>query len=156
MPVSLAACARLLSAAGVRHHLDVEDAAIRVVFVTRSYTNPRGENLAIVRLEAPDGGRRVRASIARAFPCGRNPAATCAAVCGLAADTPLVGVEYDPAAKDLRIVVEFPVEDGHVTQAQLLAPLDALVEAAEAWHVALRRVAERRPRRTSHAKPHAA
>lgn len=136
MSTSLAACAKHLSAAGIRHHVDSEEAAIRVLFETRAYTNPRGERLAIVRIETPDDGRRVRASIMRAFSNAGNPAAACLALCQLAAATPLVGIEYDARGGDLRLVVEAPVEDGRLTTSQLCAMLDGLVEAAETWHAA--------------------
>ncbi|MFM7108990.1 MAG: hypothetical protein ACKOZU_10430 [Planctomycetaceae bacterium] len=143
MPTSLPACATHLARAGIRHHLDATDAAIRLVFVTRHYENPRGEKLAIVRLETSDGGNRLRASIARAFPVTDDPAAACLALCRLAADTPLVGVEYDAHGEGLRLVAEAAVEDGRLTQRQLLALVDGLVEAAEAWHVGLRDEARR-------------
>lgn len=137
MPTTLTACAALLTSAGIRHHLDAEDAAIRVVFVTRRYTNPRGERLAIVRIETPDGGRRLRAAIARAFAVPDDPATGCLTLCRLAADTPLVGIEYEPACAGLHLVVEIPVEEGHVTKLQICAALDGLVEAAEHGHAAL-------------------
>ena len=54
MPTSLSECAQALSAEGVRHHVDVEQQAIRVAFLTRHYRNLRGERLAIVRIETPD------------------------------------------------------------------------------------------------------
>lgn len=138
MPMSLTDCAKLLTSSGVRHHIDAADAAIRVVFITCHYTNPRGERLAIVRIETPDGGRRLRASIARAFPIEGDPAAACLTFCRMAADTPLVGVEYDAEADDLRLVTEQVVADGRLTKRQLVSTIDRLVEAAEAWHVATR------------------
>ncbi len=140
MPTTLTACATLLNQDGIRHHLDARDAAIRLVFVTRHYENPRSEKLAIVRLETPDGGRRLRATIARAFAADADPAAVCLACCRLAADTPLVGVEFDECGEGLRLVVESVIEDGRLTKGQLLAAIDRLVEAAEAWHVGLRAV----------------
>lgn len=135
MPTSLARCAMLLNQDGVRHHLDREDAALLAVFVTKRYENPRGEHLAVVRIETPDDGRRCRASIARAFPAAADPAAACLAACRLAAETPLVGVEF--AADAVRLVVETVVEDGRLTRLQLLTMVDALVAAAEAWHASL-------------------
>lgn len=138
MPTTLTACARLLAQDGIRHHLDARDAAIRLVYVTQHYRNPRGERLAIVRLETPDGGRRLRASISRAFPTEGDPAALCLTCCRMAADTPLVGVEYDAEDEGLRLVAEAAIEDGRLTKRQVIAMVDRLVEAAEAWHVALR------------------
>lgn len=156
MSTNLSSVSTLLRNAGVRHHVDVEEAAIRVLFVTRYYTNPRGERLVIVQIEVPDGGRRLRASIPRAFARGRSPAAMCAALCRLAAETPLVGVEYDAAAGNLRLVVETPVEDGRIRPAQVLAMIDGLVEAAETWHVALGRGSAGGRRRPRYDEPRAA
>lgn len=156
MPTSLTACAKLLSAAGLRHHVDTEDAAIRVVFVTRYYRNPRDEKLAIVRIETPDAGRRVRAAIVRAFSCGGNPAATCLTLCQLLAATPLVSVAYDARGNDLRLVVEAAVEDGRLTTSQLCAMLDGLIEAAEALHVATRRDRSSLRQRSARSDGHAA
>lgn len=136
MPTSLAECGRALTAEGVRHHVDVEEQAIRVAFLTRHYRNLRGERLAIVRIEAPDEGHRCRVSIERAFDLGPDAAATCARFCRLAASMPLVGVEFDADRDDLRMVAEMPVEDGALSPLQLLSMVDRIVEAAEAWHFA--------------------
>ena len=48
-----------------------------------------------------------------------------------------MGVEHDAAGENLRMVIETIVEDGELTRLQLLSMIDRLVEAAEAWHVAL-------------------
>jgi len=137
MPTDLSHCAQALADEGVRHHVDDEERAIRVAFVTRHYRNLRGERLAIVRIETPDEGHRCRVSIDRAFAAGADPAAVCVRLCRLAADTPLIGVEFDADREDLRMVAEMPVEDGAVTRLQLLSLVDRLVEAAEVWHFAL-------------------
>ena len=143
MATTLSACATLLARAGIRHHLDAEQQALRAVFVTRDYENPRGEKLAIVQIETPDDGARCRAMIARAFRAADDPAAACFAACRLAADTPLVGVECDADGTALRLVVETVVEDGRLTERQLLAMLDSVVVAAETWHAGLRAAAGR-------------
>jgi len=138
MPTSLSVCATLLTREKLRHHLDAREGAIRLVFLTGHYENPRGEKLAIVRIETPDDGRRLRASIVRAFATDGDPAAVCLACCRLAADTPLIGVEYDADEEGLRLVAETVIEDARLTKRQLLATIDRLVAAAEAWHVGLR------------------
>lgn len=147
MPMTLAECAKNLAAEAVRHHVDLPEGAIHVVFLTRCYTNPRGEKLAVVRIELPDEGYRCRVTLERAFPAGRSAAATCLTLCRLAAEAPLVGVEYDAAAESLRIVAEAVVEDGSLTRLQLLSMIDRVVEAAEAWQAALS-TGRNRPRKT--------
>ena len=137
MPVGLNECSHMLSAEAVRHHVDDEERAIRIAFVTRTYRNLRGEKLAIVRLETPDDGHRIRVSIDRAFGCSGDPAGTCMLVSCLAADTPLVHAEYDADFENLRMVVETVVEDGAITRLQLMSMIDRLVEAAEAWQVSI-------------------
>lgn len=154
MPLTLSRCASILSQDGVRHHVDAEEAAIRAVFVTRSYRNPRGERLAIVRIEALDDGCRCRVSIQRAFATGPDAATTCLALCRMAADTPLVGIEYDEPEENLRMVIEAAVEDGELTRLQLLSMVDRLVEAAEVWHSAVHMMAEPRGR-SKHPAPRA-
>ena len=133
MPTSISACARLLEKLGLRHHVDVDEGVIRLVFVTREYQNLRGEHLAVVGLETPDDGRRVRACISRAFAPGNDPARTCLALCRHAADVPLVAVEFDADRADLRLVVETAVEEGSLSASQVAAMIDRIVEAAEAW-----------------------
>lgn len=145
MAMNLAECGLILSQEGVRHHMDAEDAAIRCVFVTRHFVNPRGERIAIVRIETPDSGHRLRVSIPRAFSPGKDPAAICLALCRLAADTPLVAVEYDAELEDVRLVAEAAVEDGSMTPLQLLSMVDRIVEAAEAWQVGLEALRDARP-----------
>jgi hypothetical protein len=137
MATSLRTCAKFLAREGVRHHVDEDDAAIRVVLVTRRYRNLRGERLLIVRIETPDDSHRCRVSIPRAFAVGPDPAATVARLCSLAAETPFVGVEYHAASEDIRLVAEMPVEDGRLTRLQLLTLVDRVGEAAEAWHKSL-------------------
>jgi len=133
MAFDLSFCTQLLSLTRVRHHLDREQSLIRVVFVTRHYRNLRDEKLAIAQIATPDDGRRCRVTIERAFAPGPNPAATCLALCKAAADTPLVGVEFDAEYENLRMVIETVVEDGGLTGHQLLSMVDSLVEAAEVW-----------------------
>jgi hypothetical protein len=55
----------------------------------------------------------------------------------LAAGTPLVHAEYDADFENLRMVVETIVEDGSLTQLQLMSMIDRLVEAAEVWHASM-------------------
>lgn len=133
MSTSLAECARLLAQQGVRHHVDAEQAVIRVVFVTQRYRNRRDEKLAVISLETPDDGRRVRLCLARAFEPGGDPATLCLAACRLAADTPLVSAEFDADFDDLRLVVETAVEDGAIMPVQLTSMIDRLLDAAEVW-----------------------
>jgi glycine/D-amino acid oxidase-like deaminating enzyme len=137
MPIHLTDCARMLAHDGVRHHVDMTEGVIRTVFVTRHYRNPRGERLAIVRLDTPDDGHRCRASLPRAFSPGVDPARTCLALCRMAAETPAVGVEFDAEAEGLRLVVETIVEDGRLTPLQLVSMIDRVVAAAEAWSASL-------------------
>lgn len=137
MPTSIADCAQLLSQQGLRHHADRDEAVIRLVFVTRQYRNLRGEKLVVMGIEAPDEGHRVRLCISRAFASTHDPAAVCLAACRLAADTPLVAVEFDPDTDDLRMVVEAAVEDGSLAPLQLMSMIDRLVEAAEVWSTVL-------------------
>jgi len=134
MPMSLSDCAALLRGAGIRHHVDPEAETIRVLMLTGRYTSPRAERLAIVGIATPDEGRRCRVAIAHAFAAGRDPAATCLAACRLAAATPLAAVEYDAVRRTIAIVSEIPIADGTLTADQLLAALEGVVLAAEAWH----------------------
>lgn len=133
MATNLSQCAAILARERVRHHVDVEEDLIRLVFVTRHYHNLRGERLLIAILETPDDGRRCRLAVRRAFAVEGDVAATCLSMCRLAADTPLVSVEFDADCEDLRMVVETAVEDGDLTARQLLSMIDGLVEAAECW-----------------------
>ena len=150
MAMTLNDCSEILSQQGLRHHLDAAEGVIRAVFLTRHYHNLRGERLAIVRIDMPDDGHRCRVSIPRAFPSGDDATVTCLNLCQAAADTPLIGIEYDAAGEGLRLVAEAAVGDGSLTPLQLLVMIDSIVAAAEAWHVALvgmtNPAAETRPR----------
>jgi len=148
MASSLASCAEILSRGRVRHHVDVDEDVIRVVFVTRHYRNLRGEKLAIAQIAMPDDGRRCRVTLERAFPPGSDPAATCLALCRAAAATPLVGVEFDSDFENVRMFVEAVIEaDGVLTRLQLLSMLHGLIDAAEVWQVAVERVEDSRKSR---------
>jgi hypothetical protein len=137
MAFSLACCAEVLSEQRLRHHVDQEQQVIRLVFMTRSYRNLRGERLLIAQLTLPDEGRRCRISVERAFAAGPSPEKTCLRLCRAAAETPLVGVEFDADFENVRLVAEVVVEDGSLTKLQLLAMVDAVVGAAECWQSAL-------------------
>lgn len=136
MAVSLDLCADVLSEQRLRHHVDREQQVIRLVFLTRSYRNLRGERLLIAQLTAPDDGRRCRIAVERAFAVGPSPEATCLRLCRAAAETPLVGVEFDAEFENVRLVTEVVVEDGSLTKLQLLTMIDAVVGAAECWQAA--------------------
>jgi hypothetical protein len=137
MPVTIELVSQLLSSGGIRHHVDTDEQTIRVVFVTRRYLSPRSEHLAILRVEAAEGGSLCRVVLERAFGGGSSTAATCLAICEAIADVPLVRVEHDFQSRSLRLVAELPVEDGTITPRQLFAQLDAVVEAAEAGQAAV-------------------
>lgn len=64
---------------------------------------------------------------------GDDPATACLAACQFAAAMPLVGVEYDAAFDNLRLVVEAEVADGLLTPLQLRMIIDRLVDATEIW-----------------------
>ena len=134
MAVTIEELASLCAAAGLRHHVDAEEEAIRVVFVTQDYVNARAERLAILRVETAEHGRRCRVVLDRAFATGRHAAAACLAACNAMRDVPIVRLEHDATSRSLRLVAEMPVEDGIVTPRQLFALLDHVVEAAEAAH----------------------
>lgn len=137
MPITQKQCGQHLTAAEIRHHYDPQEDVTRLIWVTNHYVNRRDERLAIVTLSLPDGGRRCRLSIERAFDPGDDPADLCLALCCCAADTPLVGVEYDADGENIRIVVEMALEDATLSSRQLLAMLGRLIEAAECWAVAV-------------------
>lgn len=146
MAFSLSCCAEILSKERIRHHVDVEQDVIRVVFVTRHYRNLRGEKLAIAQIAMPDAGRRCRVTLERAFAPGPDAATLCLALCCAAAATPLVGVEFDPDCENVRMVVEAVVEDGGLTRRQLLSMVDSLLGAAEVWQAVVERVDRSRTR----------
>lgn len=137
MAFSLECCADVLSEQRLRHHVDREQQVIRLVFVTRSYRNLRGERLLIAQLTTPDQGRRCRIAVERAFAAGPSPESTCLRLCRAAAETPLVGVEFDADFENVRLVTETVVEDGSLTRLQMLAMIDAVVGAAECWQTVL-------------------
>ena len=127
----------LLAAAGIRHHVDREQDAIRVVFVTTGYLSLRSERLAILRVDVADQGRRCRVTLDRAFATGRHPAATCLALCRGIGEVPLARVEVDADGRAFRLVADLTVEDGDLTAGQLCALLDSVVAAAERGQAAL-------------------
>jgi hypothetical protein len=144
MPVQLDDLVTLLGQQGLRHHVDVDQGVIRVVFTTETYHNLRGERLAIVTLSTPDEGRILRGTIERAFEPRDDVPRACALLCEMAAATPLVGVEYDRDCDNLRIVAECGVEDSRPTARQIVSLVGRLVDAAEVWFAA-RLLADSRP-----------
>lgn len=128
--------AAMLRRHGLRHHVDVELQAIRVVCVTETYRNLRDERIAIVTLSAPEEGRLLRGTIERAFAAGDDASRVCERLCRMAADTPLVGVEYDADLDNLRLVIETFLADARPTPQQVLTMIGCLVDAAEIWFAA--------------------
>lgn len=137
MAVTIGELVELCAAGGLRHHLDADEGVIRVVVATRDYVNARGERLAILRIEAVEGGTRCRVVLERAFATGRRAAATCLTVCEATSDVPLVRIEPDARGRSLRLGAELPVEDGTMTPRQLFALIDSVAEAAEAGQRAI-------------------
>lgn len=110
---------------------------IRVVFMTHSYQNLRGERFALLTLTAAEDEQACHAAIDRAFAAGDDPAATCLAACRLARETPGIAVGFDDASGSLSIGVSTMLEGARLTSPQLLAMLDKLVITAEDWHARL-------------------
>lgn len=138
MVVTIRRLSALLTATGIRHHVDREEDSIRMLFATTHYVSPRGERLAIVRVSVADRGHRCRVSLERAFAAGRDAAATCLALCRGLDDVPLARVEHDAAGRSFRLVAELPlVDDGDLTAAHLCTLLDAVVAAAESGQAAI-------------------
>lgn len=137
MTTTLQECASLLVEQRLSHCTDEEDGVIRLLFTTTAYRNPRDERLAIVTIDAPDEGRRLRASIRHAFSVENDAAGLCLTACRLAAEMPLVGAEYDADDEEFRLVCEMPVEDAVPTRRQLVALVDRLLDAAEHLHLSV-------------------
>lgn len=137
MTTTLRECASLLTEQRLRHCIDAEDGVIRLLFATTAYRNRRDEPFAIVTIDAPDEGRRLRASIRHAFPVTEDAAGLCLTACRLAAEMPLVGAEYDADDDELRLVCEMPVEDAVPTRRQVVALVDRLLDAAEQLQLSL-------------------
>lgn len=141
MAVRIERVSALLERRGVRHHFDAEQGVVRLIFVTDTYRNLRKERLVVVTLATPAAGRILRGTIDRAFAVAEEAVQACGFFCRLAADTPLVAVEYDVDSATLRMVVESCIEDGRPTERQVLATIARLVEAAEVWSTAWRQAA---------------
>jgi len=132
MAIDLTELAVLLRVSGIRHHVDVEEGVIRVVWVTRSFENLRGERHAILRIEPTCAGRVCRVTLARVADCGERAAASCERLARVAAHEPLVGVEYDPLKADLRLAAAAWVEHREFAPTELLAMIRGVIGAAEA------------------------
>lgn len=133
MPWTLKDCVETLGRTDFRYHFDEAERVIRLVFVTSRYRNCRGEHLAVVTVAMPEAEQRLRVSIERVSDVGDDPAATCLAACQFAAAMPLVAVEYDAEFENLRLVSETVIADGSLTQLQLQALLDRMVDGVEIW-----------------------
>lgn len=137
MAITIGRLSRLLSSGGIRHHVDLDEGVIHVVFVTRCYDNRRGERLAILRVAVAEEGCTCRVSLEQAFAAGKTAAQTCLALCRGCNGAVSVALEEDTASRTFRLVAAVPVEDGRLTLRQLGAVLDSVVAAAEAGTEAL-------------------
>ncbi len=110
-------------------------------FGTKQYRDKDGDENLVVILELSEDGEYFKAYAPNAFSAkGDHVDAFLRACMILQWRTKLVQFEFDPGDGEIRPIVEFPIEDGKVTEKQLKRCIMGLVGLLDEYYPALKRV----------------
>ena len=124
-----------LDNAGVKHRLD-EDGDLAAVFATETFVNVWGKKQIGVYLRLIEDGEYFLLFAPRVYDLSKckHVEAVLTTLLQIARLTKLVKFEYDASDGEVRAVVEFPVEDGTMTEHQLMRCVVSIIWVLDRFH----------------------
>jgi len=143
MAMTIQEVERHLQAEGLKYQR-IRDAAVGLVFGDlRRYRNPEGEPRLLVVVSLEENGEYLKVFAPQAFTAQGPHVDDFLRACAMIQwATKLIQFEYDPSDGEIRPIVEFPIEDGTVTQKQLARCVHAVVGLLEEYYPALQQALE--------------
>jgi hypothetical protein len=146
MPSTLASISTLLDSAGIKHRQ--KDDFIRTGFSTDLYEDDDGDfgvNI-ILRLEENGELLRIQAPMAYRLPKEASPETQLAllrTINQLHWESKILQVEMDSEDGEIRLSIDFPIEDGQLTETQLARMVRLIPSLIDQGHLAMRDALEK-------------
>ena len=140
MPSTLAAISTLLDSAGIKHRQ--KDDFIRTGFATDLYEDDDGDfgvNI-ILRLEEDGELLRIQAPMAYRLPKDASPETQLAVlrtINQLHWESKILQVEMDSEDGEIRLSIDFPIEDGNLTETQVTRMIRLIPALVDQGHLAM-------------------
>ena len=122
------------------HHVDQDDEEfILLGSRTETYVDGEGDNHVRIIIELREDGEFVRFFAPKLYVYDGPYKAQVFQLCMMSMyTTKMIQYEYDPADGEIRMTIEWPIEDGELTEKQMMRALAAIVEFADKHHVAFK------------------
>jgi len=146
MPSSISELSTLLDSAGIKHRQ--KDDHIRTGFATDLYEDEDGDfgvNI-VLRLEENGELLRIQAPMAYRLPKDASPETQLAVlrtINQLHWESKILQVEMDSEDGEIRLSIDFPIEDGQLTEIQLSRMVRLFPSLIDQGHLALRDALEK-------------
>jgi hypothetical protein len=146
MPTTLSSLSTLLDSAGIKHRQ--KDDYIRTGFSTDLYEDDDGDfgvNI-VLRLEENGELLRIQAPMAYRLPKEASPEtqfAVLRTINQLHWESKILQVEMDSEDGEIRLSIDFPIEDGQLTETQLARMVRLFPSLIDQGHLALRDALEK-------------
>ena len=140
MPSTLSSISSLLDSASIKHLL--KDDVIRTGFSTDLYEDEDGDfgvNI-ILRLEENGELLRIQVPMAYRLPKEASPetqVAVLRTINQLHWESKILQVEMDPEDGEIRLSIDFPIEDGNLTETQLARMIRLIPALVDQGHLAM-------------------
>ena len=139
MATSIAKITELLGEEKLKHNVNEEGDFIIVDFVTRNYRNVRGENSLRIIVSPEENGAFIKFFVPRAYACPKgmtsyNRLSLFQVLLHISWMTKMLQFEFDPDDGEIRMMIEFPLEDAELTRSQLSRCVSTIFNAAERFH----------------------
>jgi hypothetical protein len=146
MPCSISELSTLLDSAGIKHRQ--KDDVIRTGFATDLYEDDDGDfgvNL-ILRIEENGELLRIHAPMAYRLPKDASPETQLAVlrtINQLHWETKIMHVEMDAEDGEIRLSIDYPIEDGNLTEKQVESLVRLMPQLIDQGHLAMRDALEK-------------
>jgi hypothetical protein len=146
MPSSISELSTLLDSAGIKHRQ--KDDYIRTGFSTDLYDDDDGDfgvNI-VLRLEENGELLRIQAPMAYRLPKDASPETQLAVlrtINQLHWESKILQVEMDAEDGEIRLSIDYPIEDGQLTETQLARMVRLIPSLIDQGHLALRDALEK-------------
>ena len=146
MPSTLASISTLLDSAGIKHRQ--KDDFIRTGFATDLYEDDDGDFGVNISLLLEEDGEllRIQAPMAYRLPKDATPETQLAVlrtINQLHWESKILQVEMDSEDGEIRLSIDFPIEDGQLTETQLARMVRLFPSLIDQGHLALRDALEK-------------
>lgn len=121
-------------------HIDEDDQEIILLgSETETYVDDEGDKHIRIIIELFEDGEFIRFIAPKLYMYDGPYKAQVFQLCVMAMyTTKMIQYEYDPSDGEIRMTIEWPIEDGELTEKQMMRALSAIVEFADKHHVAFK------------------